>query len=149
METAGAEALSVFPSENPSWHIRISTAKKVCWDFVLCSAWWFPGASCLPGFLGQNKARHPSWVTRTTWGRFQITFLKQVGLGKDCMREHSQRKSWMWSFITQFVLSECRYESGGASRGEWVWFNQCQQALGGLSPKGALKGWKWIVLSAA
>lgn len=33
METAGAEALSVFPSENPSRHIRISTAKKVCWDF--------------------------------------------------------------------------------------------------------------------
>lgn len=30
METAGAEALSVFPSENPSRHIRISTAKKVC-----------------------------------------------------------------------------------------------------------------------
>ncbi|XP_058422938.1 protein Smaug homolog 1 isoform X1 [Diceros bicornis minor] len=28
METAGAEALPVFPSENPSRHIRISTAKK-------------------------------------------------------------------------------------------------------------------------
>lgn len=41
METAGAEALSVFPSENPSRHIRISTAKKVCWDFSLCNAWWF------------------------------------------------------------------------------------------------------------
>lgn len=41
METAGAEALSVFPSENPSRHIRISTAKKVCWAFVLCNARWF------------------------------------------------------------------------------------------------------------
>lgn len=45
METAGAEALSVFPSENPPRHIRISTAKKVCWDFILCDTRWFPWVS--------------------------------------------------------------------------------------------------------
>lgn len=56
METAGAEALSVFPSENPSRHIRISTAKKVCWDFVLCNTWWLPGSSLAASVLGGNMA---------------------------------------------------------------------------------------------
>lgn len=56
METAGAEALSVFPSENPSRHIRISTAKKVRWDFVLCKAWWFPGAALPASGPGGNMA---------------------------------------------------------------------------------------------
>lgn len=64
METAGAEALSVFPSENPSRHIRISTAKKVCWDFVLCKAWWFPGASRPAWVPGRNTAGHHSLLMR-------------------------------------------------------------------------------------
>jgi hypothetical protein len=53
METAGAEALSVFPSENPSRHIRISTAKKVCWDFVLCNTWCPP--PCVTGCHGSRR----------------------------------------------------------------------------------------------
>lgn len=69
METAGAEALSVFPSENPSRHIRISTAKKVCWDFILCVM--HDGSQvphCLPGSLGQNKARrHSSFSQDAVW----------------------------------------------------------------------------------
>ena len=92
METAGAEALSVFPSENPSRHIRISTAKKVCWNFILCNAWWFQVPHCLPGFLRQDKAGH-SLFTRAPWDEFQVAFLKQVGLGKAVEGKHSQRKS--------------------------------------------------------
>lgn len=55
METAGAEALSVFPSENPSRPIRISTAKKVCWGFILCNARWFPSASLPPLTLAEIR----------------------------------------------------------------------------------------------
>lgn len=73
METAGAEALSVFPSENPSRHIRISTAKKVCWDFVLLNARWFPGVS-LPAWVpGQDYGRHHhSLSTRMPCGELEI-----------------------------------------------------------------------------
>lgn len=39
---------------------------------------------CLPGILGQQKTRHHSLFTRITCGNVQITFLKQVGLGKGC-----------------------------------------------------------------
>lgn len=94
METAGAEALSVFPSENPSRHIRISTAKKVCWDFILCNARWFPWH--LLAYLsswGRNMAGHHSLFMKMPCGEFQIALLKQVGLGKGCKSEHSQGKS--------------------------------------------------------
>lgn len=69
METAGAEALSVFPSENPSRHIRISTAKKVCWDFILLNAQWFPGAPLPARVPGQNYGRASSLVHKDVlWG---------------------------------------------------------------------------------
>lgn len=57
METAGAEALSVFPSENPPRHIRISTAKKVRWDFIVCTAWWLPRCliACLGSWVGTRQ----------------------------------------------------------------------------------------------
>lgn len=72
METAGAEALSVFPSENPSRHIRISTAKKVRWDFIVCNAWWLPRCliACL-GFWVRTRQGFP-WSSKShslnRWG---------------------------------------------------------------------------------
>lgn len=84
METAGAEALSVFPSENPSRHIRISTAKKVRWDFVLCKAWWFPGASLPASGPGGNMAGPCSSFMRvhkitTTWPKQAVVAERLLG----------------------------------------------------------------------
>lgn len=71
METAGAEALSVFPSENPSRHIRISTAKKVRCDFlVMCN-----------GSLGYLMA---SWTPEVlaSWGMMEAEDMVS-GIGHD------------------------------------------------------------------
>lgn len=83
METAGAEALSVFPSENPSRHIRISTAKKVCWDFILLNArWWFPSRLLPPLVPVQDRGRAMFLVHRMPCEEFQIALLQQMELGK-------------------------------------------------------------------
>lgn len=138
METAGAEALSVFPSENPSRHIRISTAKKVCWDFILCNAWWFPGA-LLPAWAPGAEQGKASFLVHP--GR-RVASSKSHSLNRwgweKAVRKHSQKKTWMRSLVTQFTLSKWQYSSGWASRGEWVWFNECQQNAWWFIPKGGL-----------
>lgn len=103
METAGAEALSVFPSENPSRHIRISTAKKVCWDFVLCKAWWFPGASRPAWVPGRNTAGHHSLLMRTPVESSKSHCLNRLWWERGCEEEHSRRKSWIWACVGNSV----------------------------------------------
>lgn len=94
METAGAEALSVFPSENPSRHIGISTAKKVCWDFILLNAWWFPGAP-LPAWVpGQHCGGAPFLVHKDAlWGVPESHSLNRWGREKAIERKRSQKKN--------------------------------------------------------
>ena len=89
METAGAEALSFFPSENPSRHIRISTAKKVCWDFVLLNARCF--TACLGSWAGLWQASSFLVHKDALWGIGDP--LNRRGWEKAMERKHAQKKN--------------------------------------------------------
>lgn len=80
METAGAEALWVFPSENPSRHIRISTAEKVCWDSILCKARRFQ----VPAWVPEAGLGRAFCVHQGALGRVPSRIPQTGGVGKGC-----------------------------------------------------------------
>lgn len=109
METAGAEALSVFPSENPSRHIRISTAKKVGWNFILGNARGLPSISLPTAWVHGIGLRLYS-PGLPPCGKFQIAFLKQVGPG----REKAFPEEAEWDLLVLCVL--CQLGGAGPDR---------------------------------
>lgn len=124
METAGAEALSVFPSENPPRHIRISTAKKVCCDFILLNARWVPVHHCLPGLLGRTMA---PWSTRVPCGELEMPVLKQVGLGKAYGKKASPEKELNMIFCNSIYMIRMMVLVQMGNEGRLVGFNKCLQ----------------------
>lgn len=75
---------------------------------------------CLPGSLGRTMAGHHSLSTKMPRGEFQITFLKQMGLGEGYRENVFPERELNVIFYNAFYVIKMTVIVRMGIKGRWV-----------------------------
>lgn len=92
--------------------------------------------ACL-SFGGRTMAEHHFLSTRTLGGKFQITFLKQMQLGKGCREKAFPEGELNVIFCISVYIVKMTVPVSMGTRGDGYDFMNASKTIGGLIPKGA------------